>query len=169
LLRRADGKTPAWPPGITGSLTHSGGWAAAAVARVEDFRGVGVDLERMRPVSNGLAQRILLPPEAAWLADHPRPDQGLMWMFSAKEALYKALHPAGAEGLGFDVAVITFTVEREGKAEGKDFATGSLAWRLVRQAGEGFEPGLRGEGRWSAGKGFVLTGTWLPGLIDNVG
>src|SRR5262245_429638 len=42
-IPRGEGGAPVWPPGIVGSITHCDEVAAAAVARGETVRGLGID------------------------------------------------------------------------------------------------------------------------------
>ncbi len=48
-LRRED-RAPIWPPGFVGThVAHGHAWCAAAVARAEDVRSIGIDLEPATP------------------------------------------------------------------------------------------------------------------------
>src|SRR5690606_26895531 len=88
-------RAPHWPAGVVASITHGQGQAAALVASTGQWRGVGIDLERLLSAerSQRLCGEILTPGERERLADvdtalHP-------WLisltFSAKESLFKAL------------------------------------------------------------------------------
>src|SRR6267143_5303514 len=46
----APDRSPVWPPGIVGSLSHCGDYCGAAVARRGSIAGVGLDVERARPL-----------------------------------------------------------------------------------------------------------------------
>ena len=99
----SEGRIPRWPPGFTGSITHSDSLAVAVAARLEDVRGVGVDVEAQGRVDDRSAQRVLSGAERRRFSQ-PR------WTlaFSAKEAVYKAVNPIVGEYLGFgDVAIET--------------------------------------------------------------
>ena len=94
---------PVWPDGVAGSLTHSATLAVAVVARAVRWAGVGVDLERYGRVSARIASRVLSAAEREAL-----PDAG--WrtaLFSAKESVYKAVHPLCGEFLAFRDVEIT--------------------------------------------------------------
>ncbi|MEU1404351.1 4'-phosphopantetheinyl transferase superfamily protein [Streptomyces sp. NPDC005728] len=93
LLRGPDG-APRWPRGIRGSITHCPGYRAAAVAFAADADALGVDAERLRPLSRR-ATAALTTPEERRLLPEPRTSQDadIPWetvLFSAKEAAYKA-------------------------------------------------------------------------------
>lgn len=83
---------PLFGPGVTGSLSHAGAWAVAAVAPATRFAGVGVDLE-------GPAARAGLRGGAVRLFRAPEDDaRDLLALFSAKEAVYKAFGGRTADG-----------------------------------------------------------------------
>ena len=89
LPRGADGR-PVWPKGIVGSISHSDGYCAAAVASSSRIHALGLDAERTRP-DRDLWPVICRPTELAWLRSlpqHARPIAATI-IFSAKEALYK--------------------------------------------------------------------------------
>ena len=99
----SDGRMPRWPAGFTGSITHSETLAVAVAGRLESVRGVGVDVEVQGRVDDRSAQRVLIEAERRRFSQ-PR------WtlVFSAKEAVYKAVNPIVGEYLGFaDVAIET--------------------------------------------------------------
>lgn len=94
--RDSDG-VPLWPQGITGSITHGNGQAAALVAWTRDWRGLGIDLEHQLQAERAarLAQEILTADElqraAGLTADAFA--QRVTLTFSLKESLFKALFP----------------------------------------------------------------------------
>jgi len=95
-LLRAENGAALWPQGLTGSITHTAGYAAALVAR--DFSGVGVDAEQVGGVTEMLAPRLFTDQECTWLSGLASASQSLAMtlLFSAKEAAFKAGNaPAG--------------------------------------------------------------------------
>jgi len=97
-------RVPRWPAGVVGSITHTRGLCAAAVARQRDLRAIGIDAERAIAASRGDVMRLVTTPaEAAWLAGLPEPERALgsALVFSAKEALYKCQFPLTRELLAF--------------------------------------------------------------------
>ena len=84
------GRMPLWPAGFVGSISHSGALAAAAVAKGEVVRGIGIDLERIDRLKPPVQRKVLTAGErqGPW----PDPRQGAL-AFSAKEAGYKAVNP----------------------------------------------------------------------------
>ncbi|MEU6548764.1 4'-phosphopantetheinyl transferase superfamily protein [Streptomyces sp. NPDC046915] len=80
---------PQWP--ATGiSLSHSGGWAAAAVGL---GRRVGVDIEVPSALSPRMVRRCCTPRDAARLSALPGRDRetAFAWLWTAQEACVKAL------------------------------------------------------------------------------
>lgn len=102
-------RTPVWPAGLVGSITHDDGYAAAAVARAADgIRGIGIDLEPCAPLPDGIRDTICRTEEIAWLDVRDAKERGVLarTLFSAKEAAFKCQFPLTARMLEFhDVAV----------------------------------------------------------------
>jgi len=97
-------RVPRWPADVVGSITHTAGFCAAAVAWRRELRALGLDAERPIGSSRGEIMRLVATPtEAAWLARLPEQRQatGSALVFSAKEALYKAQFPLTREFLDF--------------------------------------------------------------------
>lgn len=83
---------PVAPEGLSLSVSHAPGLAAAAVLGGERSR-VGVDVERIDRPRGSIARRVLGADElAAWQAS-PSPELCLARAFAVKEAIYKAVHP----------------------------------------------------------------------------
>ncbi len=100
---------PLWPQGIVGSITHSTTHAAAAVAQDSRLRGLGIDMETVSRVSPAIKNKILTEPEKTTLQRHPDPAEQqrlLALLFSAKESIYKCLHPLLQCRIGFEDARI---------------------------------------------------------------
>ena len=93
------GRAPVWPPALIGSISHAGGTAVAAVAWRRDVAALGVDLEVIRPLAPGTVDIIADPAERAWIGqDIAR----AIWLFSAKESIFKALYPLHGAIFDFD-------------------------------------------------------------------
>jgi len=50
ILRNTESREPYWPKSVRGSITHSEGFAAAAVGLTKDVSGIGIDLESLSRV-----------------------------------------------------------------------------------------------------------------------
>ena len=97
-VRRGAHGGPVADPPVAVSLSHGGGWIAAA-AYVHGR--VGVDVEAGRDVAPELARRCCSTAELAWLeraADAQTRDERFLRLWTAKEAYLKAI----GTGLGVD-------------------------------------------------------------------
>lgn len=93
-IKRVD-RRPVWPDQAVGSITHAAGRAIAIVARATRYRGIGIDLEAVDAVSDDVTERIAAPDE------RPACEGAGALVFSAKEAIYKAVNPMVGEYLPF--------------------------------------------------------------------
>src|SRR3977135_1308485 len=144
----AEDRAPIWPDGVVGSITHTGYFAAAAVAGAADIAGVGIDSEE-----------IIDPAAARDVADICMVDEAMLFepahgrsfcefctfVFSAKEAVFKCLFPLTRKFLEFsDVRIISFDWNRK-----------CFAWTAISEHA--------GIGRMSLAGGFVHTSVeWPP-------
>lgn len=99
ILRRDAAGLPAWPQGLVGSITHSGGFASAAVAMRHHAVGLGIDAEAImsRAVSLEIADLVATRAErAAAEATGFKCEEITTLLFSAKESVFKCLHPLTA-------------------------------------------------------------------------
>lgn len=143
-------RAPRWPAGVVGSLTHCDGYRAAAVAKREVVRSIGIDVEPNGPLPEGVADIVLTAAEQR--ARHGR-DQLMSGtnvdrlIFSAKESLFKAWWPLTKTWLDFSDA--TVTVDPSGT-----FTAHLADWAAPLFGCERDEV----RGRWTgAGSGFVAT------------
>ncbi|MYQ78586.1 MULTISPECIES: 4'-phosphopantetheinyl transferase family protein [unclassified Streptomyces] len=148
-----------WPAGVTGSMTHCTGFRAAAVARSEVAASLGIDAERNEPLPEGILEVVSLPRERAAIAALTRQRPDVHWdrlLFSAKESVFKTWYPLTRRELDFTEAELQF-----------DLGTRTFSARLLVPG-----PVVAGRrhgtfsGRWTAGRGFVLTAIVLPGRAD---
>jgi 4'-phosphopantetheinyl transferase EntD len=97
-------RSPIWPAGLIGSITHAGGYAAAAVARAGgSYAALALDLEPAEPLPEDILDIISRPEERAWLASQSEGDRALLAraIFSAKECAYKLQYPLSRQMLEF--------------------------------------------------------------------
>jgi 4'-phosphopantetheinyl transferase EntD len=89
-------RAPVWPGGVVGSITHTevGGncYCAVAVAQRGDIEAIGIDAEAREALPNDLWDRVLDKREQAAAICFPDPAIYARLVFSAKEAVYKALY-----------------------------------------------------------------------------
>ena len=100
-LPSGPGGAPDWPAEYVGSITHSRGQVAAAVARRADLRALGIDLESGVRFKPGMERLVLLPDEIAALPADAGRALAATIRFCAKEAFYKMQYPLTGQRLGF--------------------------------------------------------------------
>jgi len=85
------------------NISHSGQWVVCAIASVQ----VGVDVERLRPVNPGLAERFFTPEEFAMLRALPEEERTSKFieLWTLKESFLKAI------GRGLTRNLNSFSVE----------------------------------------------------------
>ena len=123
-------KLPVWPEGWMGSISHAGTGAVAVVTADTSIGSLGVDMEQwigegvLRDVRPLVADALELGLLAA-MGDR----RGFTVLFSAKEALYKALYPHVREFFDFSAARLISASDNE------------LQLRLAVRWGDGFPAG----------------------------
>jgi enterobactin synthetase component D len=136
-----DDRAPCWPAGVVGSISHSDGWAAALVGAQADWRGLGLDIERLMSPARAtrLQASILTPAELVRLAQYPQEQQA--WLvsltFSLKESLYKALYPLVQQAFYFQHAELL-----------THCAAGTAQLQLLRDLGPDWPAGSRLNGQF---------------------
>ncbi|UUU26201.1 4'-phosphopantetheinyl transferase family protein [Streptomyces sp. DSM 40750] len=150
---------PGWPDGLTGSMTHCEGYAAAALVRAADLASLGIDAEPHDALPEGVLTAVALPAEESRLlrltADHP----SVHWdrlLFSAKESVYKAWFPLTGRWLDFSEADIEVSVDpggRSGRLRAELLVPGPVvAGRRIAVF----------DGRWTVRRGLVATAVSVP-------
>ncbi len=142
IPRSAD-RSPAWPTGVTGSITHTDEVVVVAVARATETSGFGVDIEGSGPLDEALWPYVLTQEEVVRLG--PAPGRLAKVVFSAKEAFYKAQHPHTGALLDFLDVELCLDVET------RRFAVS------VRHPAGALLPVPLPQGAWAEVGGHVLT------------
>jgi 4'-phosphopantetheinyl transferase EntD len=86
-IPKAADRSPVWPAGIIGSISHSGPVAAAAVARSAALTGLGLDIETAQVLPADVIQMVCRPDEM------PVDNAEAKLYFCFKEAVYKCIYP----------------------------------------------------------------------------
>jgi len=97
-LPRSQSGAPIWPSGIVGSLAHDGEIAVAAIARAEQYDGLGIDVEPALSLPSELVDVVATSAE---LRNYSADLVKSRLLFVAKEAIYKAQYPIDAAFLEF--------------------------------------------------------------------
>src|SRR5690606_2169366 len=155
-IARRENRAPCWPAGIVGSITHSKGYAAAAVAWQQDVYALGIDSEATikERTANNVASHILTGEEVYEenRALFRSANHYLTLVFSAKESIFKALHPHVQRYFDFRDAVIELDADRAGR----------FRFRLLKDLNEEFTEGFEAEGSYALDGDFVHTAVLLP-------
>jgi enterobactin synthetase component D len=98
-------RSPAWPAGFVGSITHKAGFVSACAASADELAGVGIDSEAVieGAVRAEIAAAVVRPGELARLEMTGQLVEAELFtlLFSAKESVYKCLYPLVRESFGF--------------------------------------------------------------------
>ncbi len=140
-------RSPAWPEGVVGSITHTKGYCGVVAAKSSDVRSLGADVEGAEAAREEIWKHICTETEHAWITGLAEDDRGqvVKRFFSAKEAFYKAQYPLTRQYLGFH------DVEMQLDLDGGHFEV-----QLQRDSGE-FATGARFDGRVVVGDGLVIS------------
>lgn len=108
------GRSPIWPPGFAGSISHCQSAAIAVAAPLTTpVRHLGIDVEEVDAIETELWDSICTPGEMRWLKDRTDAGRWAKVIFSIKEAVYKAQYPLTGRLLGFhDVEVVVQDLTR---------------------------------------------------------
>jgi enterobactin synthetase component D / holo-[acyl-carrier protein] synthase len=150
-IGRGGGGQPLWPEGIVGAISHSRELAVAVVGWSSDYAGLGVDVEDLdRGVDARIARLVARPAEMAWLNLEAGLERMLM-LFSAKEAVFKALYPVEQVWFGFGDAELTWHADR-----------GVFDAELVKAVGAHYPSGFHLEVPCVAGPTWVASSAFVP-------
>ncbi|MGX1789552.1 4'-phosphopantetheinyl transferase family protein [Bosea sp. NPDC055332] len=141
----APDRSPLWPGGTLGSISHSGDMAVAIAARADSCLGIGLDIERVmdgRAVGE-IAPEALTPWERRYLANDPF---SVTLAFSAKESLFKALHPLLRRPMSYQLSEL---IAWDGQ--------GTARLRLVEELSPEFPAGREIEARFARLGDLLLT------------
>lgn len=100
-------RSPIWPPSCLGSITHSANVAQCLVSVRKEINVLGLDGEDIMPESfaREVALQVCTPEEVACLPTLTfNYKVKITLLFSAKEAIFKALYPKVKRYFDFDVA-----------------------------------------------------------------
>lgn len=141
----ASDRSPVWPDRIVGSISHTGEVAIALAAHAGACRGLGVDIERVMDGQGAseVASEALTPRERRRLGNAPF---SVTLAFSAKESLFKALHPLLRRPMSFHASEL-IAWDAQGRAR----------LRLVEELSPEFPAGSEIEARFARRGDLLLT------------
>ncbi|MGI1678666.1 MAG: 4'-phosphopantetheinyl transferase superfamily protein [Cellvibrionaceae bacterium] len=154
-------RSPKWPEGYTGSITHSKGFASAVVAEKKHIRAIGIDSEKLikKRTADNIHSHILTETEnhtdTLWLTEDFQ--KYLTLVFSAKESIFKCLYPLAQQYFDF----------RHAKLEFNSSKPNTFSYELLKTLTSDFEKGFKGEGQYVIEGNFVHTGTVINNSHTN--
>lgn len=145
----AEDRSPIWPDGFVGSISHSRRLVGVAVARRHDVRAIGIDIEAIADASavEAIESVCMRPEERHFDAGALTRAEFATLLFSAKEAFYKCMQPLTR--VAFDFPDVTITRI--------DPAAQRLELRLLRAATAEFGPGHLFQCGYRSAQGHVYT------------
>ena len=102
-------RSPRWPDGFVGSISHSDHWVWVAVAHDTAIRSIGIDTETVANPDTCQQIRFDIATAAEWQITEAldlTPEQTFSVVFSAKEAFYKCWYPVTQTWFGFEHATV---------------------------------------------------------------
>jgi 4'-phosphopantetheinyl transferase EntD len=105
VVARGD-RSPDWPPGIVGSISHTSGFCAAVAAPGAAFAGIGIDVEIVGRIAPELWDQVFVEHERERFSALPEPARAraASIAFCAKEAFYKCQYAVTAAWVDFQDA-----------------------------------------------------------------
>jgi enterobactin synthetase component D len=150
-IGRGGDRAPSWPEGVAGSITHTQGFAAAAVAPVGVARAIGIDTELFLATdATDSLQALILGGDGVLPASELPRNVLCTLIFSAKESLFKCLYGQVAKMFWLQDAQIV-ALERE-----------HFHAHLMVDLGGEFEVGWRAQGTFVLERDRVHTAVVLP-------
>ena len=148
-------REPLWPAGVVGSITHTTGFRAAAVASQNVLASIGIDTEQNDRLPDGVEETITVSGEPEMLAALSRRFPAIHWgrlLFSAKESVYKAWYPLTGRSLGFEDARVA--IDPMGTFAAKLLVDGTRA--------DGEPALIELRGRFIVAHGLIATAVTVP-------
>ena len=153
ILRIAETREPCWPESVRGSITHSEGFAAAAVGFAKDVSGIGIDLESLsRVVDFNIRRHVCVDKEREFLESLPteQANRYLRIIFSAKESIFKCFFPISQTYLYFQDAEIII-----------DENNSEFSFSLLKACTGITSAGFQHSGRFSIKDDLLLTSIYI--------
>ena len=127
-------RAPQWPDGVVGSITHGGGFTAAAVAWRRDVAMLGIDVESRGELDAADSELIAGPDERLRARSALGADADRV-LFSAKESTYKAWYPATGRWLDFHDVTVTIQLSGSFSVEPAEHVDSDDRWMLAALRG----------------------------------
>ena len=144
-------RSPIWPPGFGGSITHTANFAAATVDLSCEVAGIGIDVESIMDADTCrvVGNQVMVPEDwtsAPW-SDGSSERSFVSLVFSAKEAIFKCLYPLVGAYFDFEhVALVQI-----------DPIRGQFRFRVLRDLSRTIRAGFEADGNFAIIPEGVLT------------
>lgn len=150
-------RNPIWPEGYIGSISHSNQVVMVAAALQNDIQLLGIDCEKVmqRKVAEKIFSQVASEEELACFTKLNIPfETAITLIFSAKEAVFKAIYPKIEKYINFDSSkIIDVSIDASARQE-----RGRFKVRLdLLQINGSLPKYLIGEFNIVTGKVFVMT------------
>jgi enterobactin synthetase component D / holo-[acyl-carrier protein] synthase len=147
LVPRAD-RSPQWPPGVVGSISHTEKRCGVAVTTSPRIVSLGLDLEIDAPLESDLQALICTSAERRWLDQYGWAERGqaAIILFCAKEAFYKCQYPLTEQFLEFTDVELSI-----------DLQSGSFFVSGIRRVGAEWDRVCRTTGKIRRSAGVIAT------------
>lgn len=167
-------RSPAWPLGFVGSISHSRQWVWVAIAKRQDVLAVGIDTEGIVAPSTLEELRSAIGGKSEWdlLRNAALPARvAFTLLFSAKESFYKCCYPLVEQFWSFEDLELTevrVLRNREVSSAESFQAAGTLtiAWSPTENSwGEKLHKTIKVselQVHWWLTEGAVFTSCWIP-------
>ncbi len=132
LIGKNADRSPRWPIGFVGSISHSRNWVVAAAARERDFASIGIDSEPFATADQAAQLKLDIGHPTEWhLLETMRLPLPTIFtlLFSAKEAFYKCWYPLQKRFLDFS-DVTAHRVRFEQNQPSEHIAVGEIGLAL---------------------------------------
>jgi 4'-phosphopantetheinyl transferase EntD len=96
-------RSPSWPEGLVGGLSHSSTTCLVVMGRKEDWLSLGIDIEPDSGIEPSLWSTVCSTKELSWIYSYPATERPLLvsHIFTAKEAFYKSCNSEQQAKLDF--------------------------------------------------------------------
>jgi enterobactin synthetase component D len=106
-----ENRCPVWPIGISGSISHTEGYAICVIGKSGEMSGVGVDIEApFDLITYQCTSQVFATAEETEYLVKTFPQEDLGWIgaaiYSSKESIFKCLYPRYGQYFDFKEAVL---------------------------------------------------------------
>jgi 4'-phosphopantetheinyl transferase EntD len=145
-------RTPIWPSGIAGSISHCKGYCGVAVVQKTDIESIALDVESVGQVKRGIWKHFCNQQELSWINSLPEDQQqkNAALIFSTKECFYKCQYPITKKWLNFHDVTISI-----------DSNQNEFEVKFLINIGSSFERGTCLKGNYLISSHYVFSGMTL--------